>query len=1283
MRLKPIGRYKESLKSFYLVNYHGEEYKVRMWNFQSSRKGLPDFVDCIVTEFPTYVKISQDQTTLIRELYQAGQTYPFRVKNKLRKWYNVVDINGLTFRLPYSELTPRLLENQSIEAKVKSVDGMKVRLELARNISGTSVQFKTVDTISEEARMGDGAAELIARLMSTSQFLADANTLYESEDPIWVFEAALGFDKIMLQQDSSIDTMRLLPVLQRLCFYLLEESDMLRRMTDTGRERWIPMLNEVAGHADMYAETCRIIEENNERNYVDRQLSNLKESENLYQPERKFRIIMTIFNRHDELMDEMTDRIFDIILDGNKEHWLAEPFRTAFVDMLEIFIATHRGQAGLSPGSTIAQKMIKAIAIQLLLSNHEDNIDRRLNRTTYYRLLATQQHYDSVNILDDAFNCLFSDYDEDLEYDWEDIQSVDSLYIKASVRRRKTLSAKTFWRQVYRTDLNELIVEDSGVTIRPIIGRHSTLLPPGLLEWHNLDIRGSLGIKTKFKSSTNLNMAIKVWKEIEENLAHKPVTGLYRKHTPDVGDVVVIRILETSDDNLSFYCEIDDEHFAGHGWIKLSEIARYMGANDRNLAYFSDDDGNPTAFEAIVTQEPDRDDNLEFSMTDLVDDHFRQTHYAGDTLLCNVRAIDRYDKLSYVCFSDDGASCIVRNDGSLRLLKNDIIKVRLIEFTQTGQLVCEFVERSPEQFNIIDAFKNLLADISLDAPQQQALPEEQMTGDVMTELIGIIDRLAVCADTRISTYGFLSLASILAEIGGDDATSRYYDERRTLVRLFDDYETNGRIDEDKLHSVEEKMDGQSLQTDFYVNEALTKFRILTALRHKASVDELIEISRSTTSTAIRDAADMAVALILTARFELPNIQRQLEDRINKLLGVNIKTSNLKDYGIETQEMEFKSSIVYPAGAHMQAQPKTQEAVIMRVICGFLNSDRGGTLYLGVNKAGAACGVQNDMRYLDNTDEDGYGRYVHNMINRDLGTIANQCCVDCSWEDDQGYKIYVMKIKPSPELIRYDKVCWIRQDTETRPLPEDKAETFAAMHLNAYRKFFGLNDNDEPIVAEQESAKTKDTGTSKASELYHIATSHWRKNVVLDYEEDYGNGTVAYLHFLPGEQYMLTDDFIREETHLSLAIQEEEASGYLLVGYESGHILLVEMSDLLNKTRNRRYLRCKGEKPVYACPMRRDDLVLTAWESTRGETLIRIDETSDLIARHIDGDMNSSGALVSDTKFNRFVSCDVVKGEYRQRFQKYRNQGDGLGQKASARSLSDIELMKELLGAKRL
>lgn len=1278
MRLEIKNKYQENLRWFYLVSYKDEEYKVRMWQFQKDSKSRPEWLDCIVTELPNRVEISQDKATLIRELYTTGQTYTFRIKSRLKKYYSVVDIDGNTFKLPYTDQDKKLSEGQSVMAVVKAVSGMNLTLELSHAKDNAELSFKTISELAADAHLTEQDAELIEKMMESDKHLAETKMLYDSGDAIWPFEAAISLDNIMLHQAADSQATQLLPILKSLTTYLLEESDLIRNMNETKREQWIDRLTEVAKHTEMYDETAEIIRSGNERDYIDRQLSNLKESENLYQPERKFRIIMTIFNRHDELMTEMTDRIFDIILEGNKQHWLAEPFRSAFVDMLEIFIATHRSQAGLSPNAPIAKKMIKAIAIQLLLANNQDNIDRRLNRTTFYRLLATQQNYNPIDMLDAAFDCLFADFDETMEFDWDDIASIENLYVKVSVKHHEGLSQRSFWRQVYRTNRNELIIDNEGVIIQPVMGRHQGLLPNNLLSWHNLDIQGSLGINTKFKSSKNLNTAAKVWSEIEENLAHKPLAGLYKKTTPDIGAVVVIKILRASGDELSFYCEIDDEHYAGHGWIDLKDIAPYMGRNEKNLSYFSDDEGNPLLFEAEVIDGPNQNDDLEFSMLNLINDYFQQQHYIGDTLLCNVRAIDMRDHQSYVCFSDDGASCIVHHDGSLRLIKDDVVEAQLVEFSQTGQLECEYVQRSSERFNIIDAFKNLLYNITDDTPQQQAQPEEEMTDSVVTELIGILDRMAVCAPTRIDTYGYLSMAKILADMKGDSKLSGYYANRRTLIRLFNDYETSGRMNEDKLHEIEEQMDKEPEQQDFYINEALTKFRIFAALRHKDSVDELMEISRTTTSHAIRDAADMAISLLLTDRFGIPTFKTQLEDRINKCLGVTVRTARGKDYGQETQTMELKSSIIYPADSNMQPQPKRQGEVIMRVICGFLNSDKGGTLYIGVNKSGGACGVHNDMKYMGNVDEDYYDRYVRNMINRTLGSIANHCCSDCSWETDEGYKVYVMKIKPSPELIRYNNVCWIRQGTETRPLKEVDMETFAQMHAQAYQEY--IQSNAPTTEAEPEKAeKPKVAETKKPTSLYEIATSQWRRNAVKSYDEDYGKGTVAYLHFLKDNMYMQTSDVIYEDTHLSLAIHEKDADGYLFVAYESGQLLLVEMDELLNKNEGQRYQRCKSEKPIFACPMRRDDLVLTLWENKSGDIQARVDDISTMIGRHIDKDMNSDGALLCDTKFKRFVKCEIVKADDRSKLSKFCNRGKDLGQKITRNAHADIDLLKSILG----
>ena len=363
---------------------------------------------------------------------------------------------------------------------------------------------------------------------------------------------------------------------------------------------------------------------------------------------------------------------------------------------------------------------------------------------------------------------------------------------------------------------------------------------------------------------------------------------------------------------------------------------------------------------------------------------------------------------------------------------------------------------------------------------------------------------------------------------------------------------------------------------------------------------------------------------------------------------------------------------------------------MKVVCGFLNSDEGGTLYLGVSDLGVATGVANDLRHLIR-NEDGYGRYVHNLINRDLGTIANQCTLESSWEEDEGYKVYVVKVKPAPELVRYKGAVWIRQDTEKRVLPEEDLESFAAMHRKAYERYQEKNPvsitaaTDTSLLAsssQDDSGNASQPVATGGSIYYKIPTSQWRKNAQFDYEPDYAPSPY-YLHFLKKEQYKITDEPIYEDTHLSLAIHHDETEGYLVLGYgeHTGNILLVEMSKILQYELNKRLPRNSHERAIFAAPAKKGDGVLTAWKNTHNELCVRVDDIDTLIEEHHNGDMNDPGTPVHDTKFNELCLCEIVPAEQLAKLNKFRKQGDNLGQKIKPTSKHDISLLQETLKLK--
>ena len=154
-----------------------------------------------------------------------------------------------------------------------------------------------------------------------------------------MLEAVMELDKHLLcDEEYAVETKKYINIIQKLCIHVIEGSDILKKLTPEERKDWIGKVSVIAQHAEDFREAYRIYDARESKDYISRQLDNLKESEYLYQPERKLRIIMCLLNLDTDLMQQMVDRLFEIILEGNKDNWKTEPFRTAFVDMLELFI---------------------------------------------------------------------------------------------------------------------------------------------------------------------------------------------------------------------------------------------------------------------------------------------------------------------------------------------------------------------------------------------------------------------------------------------------------------------------------------------------------------------------------------------------------------------------------------------------------------------------------------------------------------------------------------------------------------------------------------------------------------------------------------------------------------------------------------------------------------------------------------------------------------------------------------------------------------------------------
>lgn len=102
-----------------------------------------------------------------------------------------------------------------------------------------------------------------------------------------------------------------------------------------------------------------------------------------------------------------------------------------------------------------------------------------------------------------------------------------------------------------------------------------------------------------------------------------------------------------------------------------------------------------------------------------------------------------------------------------------------------------------------------------------------------------------------------------------------------------------------------------------------------------------------------------------------------------------------DFGDEGDEIEFKSTIVFPAGS-VEPDIDKQMLVIAKTVAGFQNRN-GGKLYIGVNDIGNVVGIEGDYQHLNSSktdtftyqpNKDGYENKIRSSIKYLLGQVSN-------------------------------------------------------------------------------------------------------------------------------------------------------------------------------------------------------------------------------------------------------------------------------------------------------
>lgn len=1030
----------------------GVECNIKKLKFQQTEP-VPPTLSCLVKSmYNGQPLLLQDLTPYINRFYEEGKQYAFRVRADYTRnhFYEVEDTNGLYFRLPATDVA--LSVGQTVTCEVVRKSGCVVRLrQVSSAMEIKDIPLWTLENIKEKVFRNHELPFWIRRFIR-SEKSKDFHDQYNQKNARWLINAIRYFiDQIPSWFNDTATTnydlvQEHLKDLLHTTRVLLEGSDYLVKCSDNERQTYRKQLSDMATTITLFLRACNMLQDGDYKDFIDRMFGNLKLSGYLYHPDKQFQIFNTILRIHPQFIHEWMGHIFDALTSWDVQNWKAEPFRSAFVRQTELYIRENQHVVdelvnfNNKENNAVISKMIMALAIQMLIIDGDKddvNIDR--NRAMFYRYISYLNNVAQQTLLEKAFRCVMGCQFKP-EFKWEHLRQLEMLITLSGVDNNATILENTL--KVYSSGSNCLEISAQRIQLRHgIFKSGSPLLPNGLLKWQNLQIYADDCEKVKVPSAAkrkDLNAYKVMWACIDDVLfPQRPLSvKRFKKIKAAPGDEVSIRVDEVrhvAEGKTVCSCTVVDEAYEGSGLLNVRNIARYSCSPTID-DFYDDETHNKMIFRAQV-QGVNADGRLAFNMLQFVDDSIREYVSYGAESDC---VITSKMEATFMCLSENGYSVVVPRDETTEAYDTgSSVRVMVTEVASGAKILGYIKGDASGAGNLTSkvAFHNLLQNIYIDVEEEQEeeenviQAEEAITYEQVDELISIIRRLAFSSADYVQAYNYLGFARVLAKLVSDEKMVDICAEHMELLILLQSFAKDHRVDFDVVERHADRAQCNPMLSLLY-----TRLLIISNIGRPEYNQRLWEMLG--TASSEEDANLIRKVLTLNLMKESGDLDRSLQNKvleqIGNILNVNFYQSTLKFYGTESQYVEFKTSIVYPADNHMKPDENKQYYEIASVICGFLNAD-GGTLYIGVNDQGYESGVANDMQYYKVSMMDKYILKIENLIQTELGSTANDY-ITIAADTDCKNNVAVVKILPSLRVIRMERdgKVYVRHTTSTRP-----------------------------------------------------------------------------------------------------------------------------------------------------------------------------------------------------------------------------------------------------------
>ncbi|MDE7377160.1 MAG: ATP-binding protein [Muribaculaceae bacterium] len=1284
---------------FFRLQTPAGEARLQKIAFQKDQP-LPDTLDCRVKGYDAdgLPVLGHNMPRYVSEFYadgfSKGRDFEFKVVRKPGNGsdnYQVEDEYGLQFRVqaPKSALTL----GQTIKCKFEVLD--PTFFVLRRRSNDTQLGMVTLRDLSRALGLKQGI-EHVERQARELPELAQAFKELDHGLPSWMLTAVRAcrdllpgwFSDNIARQDHEM--MRLvLEGYRRMLLYLLEGSGFLRNLKGADRTSLQSELTVQIEQAEAYIKALRIIAQRRQNEFINNLLYHLKESGYIYHPTTQFQIMMILFGTSPKLVNSSLGRIFDALMGWYPDTWKAEPFRQAFVEQLEIYISKARGEIDdfllpeTADDNEKIEKTLTAIAIQSCLAIDSDNIDMRLNMSLFYRCLSLLRRAKAETLLNKSYLELMG-VKLPTDFTWTDIKEPTMMMTRASVDAPSTFAIRDGASKYYTYDRVEVEVGPT-LAIRALGDDAAPLVPNNTLPWLGMQVYSAIAHPMTRQKLKTIDGHAEFWTEVEQSLFQPKESKEYEtaRRMADIDDYVRIEVdrVITSASNPNhiegFHCRIVDDHFFdGAGFMMAEDVATY-NLHGVTTGTFRRDDGRPMQFEAKVI-DIDANDNYRFSLIDQVRSAVRDMVYSGYKCYA---VITKDNGRSYSAISDKGFGLYVNKQrGDLPYHCGNIVQcvVTDVGANNTVQAIAEEGPIDGMVLNNAKSLRNMLLTIAIPADDEDNAgldldDEDAISREDLREVIQLIRYKAISrSENIIEAFDYLSFARLLARIIQDSALAETIKAQKEILLQHQRYAKNKQVFRDDIEAILDASPESQL-----VSRMAARLLIVASLGHPEDNNELWAKAKGSGNEIVRELAKQVLSHNLLYEVDRDDITASvIKESIARTLNVSGEQNNLKYYGSESQYLEFKSSLVYPAqkgnAGISIADPDAQECEILHIIAGFLNTT-GGTLFIGVNDDRYERGLEEDFKFykLDTSERntphrrnikslDNMANYLQNVIDRSFSIGISAGDYAKVFVDDESSKgvIYV-KVDPCPHVVYLKDTIYVRHGAKTTPLlDKESVDRFIADRKFLYKQQLQESaEGAEPEVVDVEPGKVEDelpvveaergeslpTVATEAEfampDYSRLQTSRVRRNFLHEYDSELFVTPAFYLRFVGDNEFIVTDDewSLEDTDRIDLAISEEETNQYLLLVYEDDSAIKVPMREIARKPRNKAQSHFSERRLVFACPVGADDAVYSMHCNSKGSVYERLTAVADIEQ----GFMTSSPTRIMDIDSDSTPLWEVV------------------------------------------